>query len=192
MNGITGDVPAPAATALYGMQRTTPCYGDITSPVPVAGQPGERVEARAFAIDIARMQFARDRSRPEVLVEHGNLFHVRPLGVGGGVRRSPPRKPDTAVGGMAGPERGALRLSERLSTLPAMLPSQRLEPGLPTFISDGLRDSGRPGGGRDVARRALLLDAARREARIEVPNVKPDDVRPSLEMARGNAVRPGN
>ena len=50
---------ALAAAVLYGMQRSTPGYGEITSPRPVAGQLGQRLEARAFAIDIAKVQLAR-------------------------------------------------------------------------------------------------------------------------------------
>src|SRR4029078_1746650 len=50
---------ALAAAVLYGMQRTTPGYGEITSPRQVVGKPGHRLETRTFAIDIAKVQLAR-------------------------------------------------------------------------------------------------------------------------------------
>lgn len=49
-----------AAALLYGMQRTTPYFSDITSPVSVRGVQGKRVEADSFAAAIARVRLARE------------------------------------------------------------------------------------------------------------------------------------
>src|SRR5262245_55255465 len=50
---------AVAAVVLYGLQRTTPGYGEITSPIPIAGKLGQRIDASAFAIGIAKVHLAR-------------------------------------------------------------------------------------------------------------------------------------
>ena len=41
-----------AAGLLYAMQRTTPGYSDITSPIVASGRQGETVRASAFSFGV--------------------------------------------------------------------------------------------------------------------------------------------
>ena len=84
---------ALAAAVLYGMQRTTPGYGEITSPRPVAGKLGHRLEARAFAIDIAKVQLARTVATKGAAARQ-HLHHLGRVGAGRGYGGSASRKPD--------------------------------------------------------------------------------------------------
>ena len=174
---------ALAAVVLYGMQRTTPGYGEITSPRPVAGKVGHRLETRAFAVDIAKVQLvrtittkgvARDSSfttsgvwvlvegTAEALSESLTLLSAEWLGRNG-VRYA---------------------MSQRLSSLPGLLPSQRLEPGLPTPVLMGFEiPEGQVAGGTLLIARSAWAPLAE-QARIEMPGVNAVDIQPGLVLAR--------
>jgi hypothetical protein len=181
LKGLGGVVLA--AAVLYGMQRTTPGYGDITAPRAVAGKLGHRLDGRAFAIDIAKVQLARTivtrsigrdssftTSGVWVVVEgtaealHGSLTLLSAEWLGpNGVRYA---------------------MSQRLSSAPGMLPSQRLEPGLPTpvLMAFEIPESQVAGGTLLIARSAWAPLAE--QARIEMTGVKPADIQSNLVLAR--------
>lgn len=174
---------ALAAAVLYGMQRTTPGYGDITSPQPVVGKPGHRLETRTFAIDVARVQLARTvttrgvsrdgtfttsgvwllvEGTAEALTESLTLMSAEWLGANG-VRYA---------------------MSQRLSSLPGMLPGQRLEPGLPAPVLMAFElPEGQVAGGTLLIARSAWAPLAQ-QARIDMTGATPADVRSGLVLAR--------
>ena len=89
-----------------------------------------------------------------------------------------------------GPNGVRYAMSQRLSSLPGMLPGQRLEPGLPTPVLMAFEvPEGQVAGGTLLVARVAWAPLAE-QARIELPGVKPADVRPSLVLARGQGRLP--
>jgi hypothetical protein len=178
-----------AGALLYGLQHTTPYYGDITSPVPVTGKPGQRIDTEVFALEVARIHVAREvaiRSFNRVKTYSTSGLWVLAEAVGEAGSQSISLLSAQWLGAN-GVRYG---LSERLSTLPAYLPSQRLEPGLPrpVLMAFEIPESQASNG-------TLLVTPSswkplEPEARIEMPPVRPEDVRPVIEIARGDAARP--
>ena len=89
-----------AAAILYAMQRTPPLYSDTISPVPVAGEQGERIDTRAFALGVGDVHLARIVKTERV----GRTRTYTTYGRG----RSKPGEPDPDFGRVARPERRAL------------------------------------------------------------------------------------
>lgn len=172
-----------AAAVLYGMQRTTPGYGDITSPIPVTGKLGQRVDASAFAIGIAKVHLARtvttrSAGRTRSFTSSGVWVLVE------GAAESKSESLTLTSAKWLGPNGVRYALSERFSTMPGMLPSQRLEPGLPkpVLMAFEIPESQVSGGTLLIARSTLTpLDE---EARIRMTGVRPDDIRPSVALGR--------
>ncbi|MER8580573.1 hypothetical protein NKG95_17935 [Mesorhizobium sp. M1423] len=119
-----------AAAILYAMQRTTPLYSNITSPVSIAGEQGERTDARAFALAVGDVHLART-----VRIERfGQTRTYTTSGVWVLVEAAAEAKRESLTLTSAewlGPSGLRYSLSQRISTMPAMLPAERLEPGLP-------------------------------------------------------------
>ena len=142
---------ALAAAVLYGMQRTTPGYGEITSPRQVAGKLGHRLEARAFAIDITKVQLARTvatkgAARDSTFTTSGVWVLVE------GIAEARTESLTLLSAEWLGPNGVRYAMSQRLSSLPGMLPGQRLEPG-GRCESRVLSRGGKPGPADDSAAR---------------------------------------
>jgi hypothetical protein len=173
-----------AAVVLYGLQHTTPGYGEITSPIPVAGKLGQRVDASAFAIGIAKVHLARvvttkNIGRPLTFTTSGVWLLVE------GAAEAKSESLTLTSAEWLGPNGVRYALSQRLSATPGMLPSQRLEPGLPrpVLMVFEIPESQVSGGTLLIARSAFTpLDE---QARIEMTGVRPDDIRPALVLGRG-------
>jgi hypothetical protein len=178
-----------AAAVLYGLQHTTPGYGEITSPIPVGGKLGHRVDASAFTIGIAKVHLARSvsaksASRTSTFTTSGVWVLVE----GAAEARSESLTLMSAEWLGANGVRYAL--SQRLSTLPGMLPAQRLEPGLPrpVLMAFEIPESQVSGGTLLIARSAWApLDE---QARIEMTGVRADEVRSTLVLGRGGGAVP--
>ena len=181
LKGVGG--VALAAAVLYGMQQTTPGYGEITSPRPVAGKLGHRLEARAFAVDIGKVQLARtvvskSASRESTFTTSGVWVLVE------GTAEALNESLTLLSAEWLGPNGVRYAMSQRLSSLPGMLPGQRLEPGLPTpvLMAFEIPESQVAGGTLLIARSAWAPLAE--QARIEMTGVKPADIQSSLVFAR--------
>jgi hypothetical protein len=182
LKGLAG--VALAAAVLYGMQRPTRGYGEISSPRPVAGKLGHRLEARAFAIDIAKVQLARTiatkgTSRDSTFTTSGVWVLVE------GTAEALSESLTLSSAEWLGPNGVRYAMSQRLSSLPGMLPAQRLEPGLPTPVLMAFEiPEGQVAGGTLLVARSAWAPLVE-QARIEMTGVKPVDVRPGLVLARG-------
>jgi len=175
---------ALAAAVLYGMQRTTPGYSEITAPRPVAGKLGHRLEARAFAIDIAKVQLARTvaakgAARNSTFTTSGVWVLVE------GTAEAKTESLTLLSAEWLGPNGVRYAMTQRLSSVPGMLPGQRLEPGLPTPVLMAFEiPEGQVAGGTLLIARSAWAPLAE-QARIEMAGVKPVDIRPGLVLARG-------
>ncbi len=174
---------ALTAAVLYGMQRTTPGYGDITAPRPIAGKLGHRVEGRTFAIDIGKVQLARTvitkgAARDGAFTTSGVWVLVE------GTAEALNESLTLLSAEWLGPNGVRYAMSQRLSSLPGMLPGQRLEPGLPTpvLMAFEIPESQVAGGTLLIARSAWAPLAE--QARIEMAGVKPVDIHSGLVLAR--------
>ena len=177
------------AAVLYGLQRTTPGYGEITSPIPVAGKPGQRVDATAFTIGIAKVHLVRAVTTKNV----GRAGTFTTSGVWVLVEGAAEAKSESLTLMSAewlGPNGIRYALSQRFSTVSGMLPAQRLEPGLPkpVLMAFEIPESQVSGGTLLVARSAWT--PLEEQARIEMTGIKPDDIRPAAVLARGQGAVP--
>jgi hypothetical protein len=180
---------AVAAAILYGLQRTTPGYGEITSPIAVAGKLGERITASAFAIGVAKVHLARTVTAKSV----GRTQTFTSSGVWVLVEGAVEARFESLTLMSAqwlGPNGVRYALSQRFSTVPGILPSQRLEPGLPrpVLMAFEIPEGQVSGGTLLVARTAWT--PLEEEVRIEMTGVAPDDIRPGLVLARGGGAAP--
>lgn len=172
-----------AAVVLYAMQHTTPGYGEITSPRAVAGKLGHRLEAHGFAIDIAKVQLARTiitkgASRDSTFTTSGIWVLVE------GTAEALNESLTLLSAEWLGPDAVRYAMSQRLSSLPGVLPGQRLEPGLPmpVLMAFEIPESQVAGGTLLIARSAWAPLAE--QARIEMTGVKAVDIHPGLVIAR--------
>jgi hypothetical protein len=172
-----------AAAVLYGLQRTTPGYGEITAPRPVAGKLGHRLEARAFAIDVAKVQLARtittkSAARDGTFTTTGVWMLVE------GTAEALTESLTLSSAEWLGPNGVRYAMSQRLSSLPGMLPGQRLEPGLPTPVLMAFEiPEGQVAGGTLLIARSAWAPLAE-QARIAMARVKPVDIHSGLVLAR--------
>lgn len=180
---------ALAAVVLYGMQHTTPGYGEITSPRPVAGKLGHRVEARAFTIGVAKVQLARTittrgMARNQTFTTSGVWAVVE------GAAEARTESLSLLSAEWLGPNGVRYAMSQRLPSLPGLLSGQRLEPGLlaPVLMVFEVPESQVAGGTLLIARSAWT--PLEEQARIEMAGVKPDDIRAGLVLARGQGIVP--
>jgi hypothetical protein len=180
---------AIAAAVLYGLQRTTPGYGEITSPIAVAAKLGKRVDASAFAVGVVKVHLARTVTtksigRTQTFTSSGVWVLVE----GAAEARSESLSLMSAQ--WLGPNGVRYALSQRLSTVPGILPSRRLEPGLPqpVLMAFEIPEGQVSGGTLLIARTAWT--PLEEEVRIEMTGVGPDDIRPSLVLARSEGAVP--
>jgi hypothetical protein len=178
-----------AAAMLYGMQRTTPLYSDIVSPVPVPGSQGERVDTSAFAIGIADVHLARKITASSF----GRTRTYTTSGVWVIIEAAAAAKEESLSLTSAkwlGPNGVRHALSQRFSAMPGMLGSERLEPGIPRpmLMAFEVPESQLSGATLLVARSALTPLAE--EAWIEMTDVRAQDIRPVVTLGRGNRGQP--
>jgi len=180
---------AITAAVLYGLQRTTPGYGEITSPIAVTGKLGERIAASAFAIGIVKVHLARTVTTKSVgRTQTFTSSGVWVLVEGAAEARSESLTLTSAQ--WLGPNGVRYALSQRFSTVPGILPSERLEPGLarPVLMAFEIPEGQVSGGTLLIARTAW--SSLEEEVRIEMTAVRPDDIRPALVLARGEGAVP--
>lgn len=191
MSNIVRALVAVAATAavLYVLQHTTPGYGEITSPIAVTGKLGKRIAASAFAIGIVKVHLARTVTTKSI----GRTQTFTSSGVWVLVEGAAEARSESLTLMSAqwlGPNGIRYALSQRFSTVPGFLPSQRLEPGLPrpVLMAFEIPESEVSSGTLLVARTAWT--PLEEEVRIEMTGVRPDDVRPVLVLARSEGAVP--
>jgi hypothetical protein len=177
------------ATLLYGMQRTTPLYSDITSPVPVAGRQGERVDTETFAIGIAKVHVTRE----VVTSSLGRTSTFTTSGVWVIVEAAAEAKRESLTLTSAtwlGPGGRRYLMSQRFSIVPGILGNERLEPGIPRplLMAFEVPESELSGAKLLVSRSALtpLLE----EASIEMKRIRPEAIKPAILLGRGNRTLP--
>ena len=180
---------AITAAALYGLQHTTPGYGEITSPIAVAGKLGKRVAANAFTIGVANVHLARTVTTKRV----GRTQTFTSSGVWVLVEGAAEARSESLTLMSAqwlGPNGVRYALSQRLSSVPGILPSERLEPGLPrpVLMAFEIPESQVSGGTLLIARTAW--SSLEEEVRIEMTDVRPDDIKPALVLARSEGAVP--
>jgi hypothetical protein len=118
-----------AILALYGLQKTRPGYGEITSPIAVSGKAGEKLSARNFELKVTNIHFARQIK----LTAFGRDRFYSTSGIWALVEAEAAARNETVAltsAAWRGPNGVRYVASERLSSAPD-LKSQRLEPGLP-------------------------------------------------------------
>ncbi len=178
-----------AIAALYAMRSSTPGYGDITAPIAVRGAVGERVESRDFAFGAANVHLAR-----QVRVESfGRIKEYSTSGIWLIIEGAAVAKTETmtltSAEWLAG---NGLRyeLSQRFSTVPGYLPTERLEPGLPrpVLLAFELPEAAVDKGTLLVAR-SLVMPLAE-ELWITLGDKPPTDIKPSVTIARGSSGTP--
>lgn len=178
-----------AAALLYAMQRTTPLYSEITSPVPVAGRQGKRVDAAAFAIGITNTHLARKLT----VTSFGSTRSFTTSGVWVVVEGAAEAKHESLALTSAewlGSNGLRYQASQRLPTIPGSLGTEQLEPGIPRpiLMAFEVPESQLAGARLLVSRSAMTpLDE---QASIELTDLQPHAIQPSITLGRGNPVLP--
>lgn len=178
-----------AVAALYAMRNSTPGYGDITAPIAIRGAVGERLESRDFAFGAANVHLAR-----QVRVESfGRVKEYSTSGVWLIIEGAAIAKTETMT--LTSAEwlaNNGLRyeLSQRFSTVPGYLQTERLEPGLPkpVLLAFELPEAAVAKGTLLVAR-SLVMPLAE-ELWIALGDKQPADIKPSVTIARGSSATP--
>ncbi len=120
-----------AVLLLYGLQKTMPTYGNITSPIALWGKAGEMLRARNFALTVKDIRIAREIK----LTAIGRERLYSTSGVWALVEVEAAALNETVTltsANWLGRDGARYEASERLSNAPGLLTSQRLEPGLTT------------------------------------------------------------
>ncbi|MHA6643506.1 hypothetical protein [Mesorhizobium sp. A623] len=178
-----------AAALLYAIQRTTPLYSEITSPVPVAGRQGERVDTAAFAVGITNTHLARKLT----VTDFGRTRTYTTSGVWVVVEGAAEAKHESLALTSAewlGPGGLLYQVSQRLPTIPGSLGTEQLEPGIPRpiLMAFEVPETQLAGARLLVSRSAMTpLDE---QASIELTDMRPHDIQPSITLSRGNPVLP--
>ncbi|MGE0241677.1 MAG: hypothetical protein AB7F09_09845 [Parvibaculaceae bacterium] len=119
-----------AVLVLYGLQKTRPGYGEITSPIAVSGKAGEKLSARNFELAVTKIRLARQIK----LSAFGKDRHYSTSGVWAVVEAEAAARNESITltsAAWLGPDGVRYDASERLTNAPGLLTAQRLEPGLP-------------------------------------------------------------
>jgi hypothetical protein len=119
-----------AVALLYGLQKTMPTYGNITSPITVSGKAGEELSARNFEVTVKSIRLAREIK----LTSFGRDRVYSTSGVWALVEAEAAARDETVTltsAAWLGRDGTRYNASERLSGAPGALAEQRLEPGLP-------------------------------------------------------------
>lgn len=122
-----------AGLLLYGMQKTTPGYAEITGPIVVSGRVGEKLAARDFELTVTNVVFSKQIEvktfgREKAYTTSGQWAVVEALAAA--------RRETISVFAAAWLGRNGARyaMTERLSNAPGLLPAEVLEPGLPRKV----------------------------------------------------------
>ena len=188
--GIKGLVAVLLTAALlYGMQRTTPLYSDIISPVPVAGRQGKRLDTDAFAIGIAKVHLAREVAA----TRFGSTRTYTTSGVWVIVEAAAVAKRQSLTltsAAWLGPNGLRYALSQRFSIMPSILGNERLEPGIvrPILMAFEVPES-QLSYARLLVSRAPFAPLAE-EATIEMAAIRPEDIRQAVVLEPGNRTLP--
>lgn len=182
---------ALAAAALYGMQRTTPLYSDITSPVRIAGKQGERVDTSAFAIGIAKVYLAKSITFPSL--SRTQLYATSGVWV---IVESAVEAKQESLGLTSaewlGPDGLRYRYSQRLSNVPGMPGNEQFEPGIPRPMLMVFEvPESQIAGARLLVARSPYAPLAE-EAWIDMAALSTDDIHPSITLSRGGQQMPWN
>lgn len=180
---------ALAAAILYGMQRTTPLYSDITSPIPVAGRQGERIETEDFAIGIANVHLARRLAAQDFRGERSHTTSGVWVIVEGAVETKRESLSLTSAEWL-GPDGARYAHTQRLATMPGLPGTERLEPGIPRpmLMVFEVPESQLSGARLLVAPSALT--PLQQETRIAMADLRPENIRPSVTLGRGGSLLP--
>lgn len=189
MKGLGPAAVLLGAAALYGMQRSTPLYSDITGPVPIHGERGKRVDAAEFAIAIANVHLVREVTatsfaRTKTYSTSGVWVLVE------GAAEARRDSLSLASAEWLGRDGVRYALSQRLSSVPGMPGSETLEPGIPRpmlMAFEVPRDQ-IEGGTLVVSRSAYtpLLE----EVRIAVGDIDATAIAPGAALSRGDRQLP--
>lgn len=185
--GIAG--VALAVAILYGMQRTTPLYSDITSPVPVAGRQGERVETGDFAIGIANVHLARRLATEDLRGQRSHTTSGVWVIVEGAAETKQESLSLTAAEWL-GPDGVRYALTRRLATMPGLLGTVRLEPGIPRPVLMVFEVPESQLSGATLLVSPSALTPLQEEAWIEMADLRPENIRPSATLGRGGNLMP--
>ncbi|MGB3386896.1 MAG: hypothetical protein WBA88_02830 [Pseudaminobacter sp.] len=178
-----------AAAILYGMQRTTPLYSEITSPVPVYGEPGKRIDARAFALAVVNVHLAR-MVRTE---SFGRTQDFTTSGIWVLVEGAAEAKQESLTlitANWLGPSGVSFALSQRFSLLPGLLPNQGLEPGLPKPVLMAFEVPEREVLGATMTVARSYLTPLDEEVRVPMTSVDATNVRNVITLKRSTAGLP--
>lgn len=191
MSGSTRSLVALifAAAILYGMQRTTPLYSQITSPVQIAGKQGERVDTSDFAIGIAKVHLARSIDFPSLSRTQRYATSGVWVVVEGAVEAKDESLALTSAEWL-GPDGLRYRYSQRLTNVPGMPGSEQFEPGIPRpmLMVFEIPESQIAGAKLLVARSPYT--PLSEEAWIDMTALGKDDIHPSIMLGRGNGELP--
>jgi hypothetical protein len=122
-----------AVWVLYALQKTMPTYGDITSPIIIAGKSGETLKARDFEIAVEKITLAREIR----LAAYGS---ERAYGTSGlwavveGKAAAHDQSITLTSATWLAANGARYDASERIANAPGFLARQRLEPGRPSRI----------------------------------------------------------
>lgn len=123
-----------AMWVLYALQKTMPTYGDITSPIIIAGDSGQTLKARDFEITVEKITLARE-------IRLSTFGTERAYGTSGlwAVVEGKAAAHDKSITLTSATWLAANGVrydaSERLANAPGLLAQQRLEPGLSSRIA---------------------------------------------------------
>jgi hypothetical protein len=178
-----------AAAALYAMQRTTPFYSEITSPVRTNGQQGKRVETRNFAIGVANVHLARSidaskSGRPHRYTTSGVWVIVEAA-----VQAANESLSLTAAEWL-GPDGTRYTMSQRFSALSGTPGTEQLEPGVPRpmLMIFEVPESQLSGATLLVSQPAYL--PLSEEAAVAMTEIRADDISPVITIKRGGRILP--
>lgn len=177
-----------AILVLYGLQKTMPTYGDITSPVALSGRTGEKLSARDFELTVKTIRLARQVK----LRSFGKDRIYDTSGVWALVEVDAAARNETVTltsAAWLAPNGARYKASERFSaSAPGLLASQRLEPGLPAraLVVFEFPESQVHGGRILVARTPFQpLDS---ELRITADLPADPVIHPAITLARGRSL----
>lgn len=180
---------ALAVAALYGMQRTTPLYSAITSPVPVAGKQGKPVRTSAFTIGIANVHVARRVSVPDI----AGARTYRTSGVWVIVEAAAAASRESvplASAQWLGPSGRRYALSRRFTSLPGMAGTEQLEPGIPRPVLMVFEVPESELSGARLLVSPTAYTPLIEEAWIEMAELGGQDIRGTAVLGRGNRLLP--
>ncbi|HKU99840.1 MAG TPA: hypothetical protein VJR58_31380 [Vineibacter sp.] len=122
-----------AVGILYALQQTKPGYADITKPIAVHGTIGDRLMARNFELTATKVTLAQ-----RIVLRTGTkeqVFETTGLWAVVEAKAAARHESVTVIAASwRGPSGSRYAMSQRFSTMPGLLPSERLEPGLPRNV----------------------------------------------------------